>query len=72
MRAIFVVPLENGSPALPELTDWVNGQARDGSGFSCLGDVPRAGTALVLVDSSEAVIDDMANDSRYLFVEDAP
>ncbi|MFA6305705.1 MAG: hypothetical protein WC651_03175 [Candidatus Gracilibacteria bacterium] len=75
--AIFVVPWAPGGPQLPPMesgdgyqlhyTD-AGGVLR--GGYSCIGHVPQATTCLVRVYASSDVLDMMAADPAYLFVED--
>ncbi|GEM_PF-3009546 len=50
------------------LHETVEGQVRDGSGYSCIGYAPHTGKAIVLVDSSETQIEAMK--VQYLHIED--
>ena len=76
MKALFVVPFRigtltiSGTALLPDLTEIIDGKVRDGCGWSCLGNVPQAKSAIVLVDSSAATIAKMKIDPGYLFLED--
>jgi len=68
-KAIFVVPFTEGGPDL-DIAQLVGNPPVDGYGWSCVDQVPQAPTCLVLVSSSDAVLDALAEDDRYLFVED--
>ena len=79
-RAIFCVPLDANGPVLPpmvaesglQLGEYdAPGHVRDGCGFSVIGHVPYSPTCLVLVDSSQAVLDEMAGEvETYAWIED--
>ena len=73
MRAIFAVPVVNSTPKpppfQPDETHAYGLGTEQGYGWSCLGPVPEAPTCLVRVTSSEATIDAMILDDRYLFIE---
>lgn len=71
--AIFVVPLIEGIG--PDLTmaqlGKVDGAVMpDGTGWSVCGNIPEAATCLVRITATADVLDALATDGRYLFVED--
>ncbi|HMR01765.1 MAG TPA: hypothetical protein PKA43_00175 [Candidatus Competibacter phosphatis] len=68
-KAIFVCPFTEGGPDL-DIAQLVGNPPTDGYGWSCIGQIPQAPTCLVLVSSSEEVLDALAADEAYLFVED--
>lgn len=73
--AIFVVAVENTNPVAPPQEDQGDGSIYlnhgEGHGYSCVGEVPQTGTALVRIYSDQATIEAMATDAaeRYLFIE---
>lgn len=71
MRAIFCVSIEvgNGPVIDVELIQYLENGELIG-GFSCIGHVPQAKTCLVQIESSEEMIDKLAEMDDYLFVED--
>ncbi len=69
-KAIFVAPfIESQGPDL-DIDQLVGNPPTDGYGWSCIGHVPQAPTCLVLVSSSEDMLDALADDEAYLFIED--
>lgn len=69
-KAIFVVPFTEGAGPDLDIDQLVGNPPVDGYGWSCIGQIPQAPTCLVLVSSSEEVLDALAEDEAYLFVED--
>ena len=76
-KSIFAVPVENSNFILPPMSDTDggtqlhyddNGVLR--GGYSAIGQVAQAPSALVLIHSSEATIDTMKADDTYLWMED--
>lgn len=65
--AIFVVPISDNGPVLDMATIQ---DGTEGYGFSVIGHIPQAGTSLVRIWASDAVLDAMAADDNYLFIED--
>lgn len=63
--AIFIVPVVNSNPVVPE--EIYTGE--EGSGYSCIGNVPNAPTCIVRMWTDQAVIDWMAAGDDYLLVE---
>lgn len=61
-KAIFVVPFTEGTGPDLDIDQLVGNPPVDGYGWSCISHVPQAPTCLVL--------DALAADERYLFVED--
>lgn len=78
MRATFVVPMQNANALLPPMDagpnetqlHYLDGQGVLRGGFSCVGQVPTTSSAIVLIDSSQATIDQMTLD--YVLVEVLP
>lgn len=69
MKAIFVVPIANSNADL-DITQLVGIPPIDGYGFSLIGQVPQVGTCLCLISSSEATLNALDADPKYLFVKD--
>lgn len=71
--AIFCVPIENNNPVLPPMSDPGDGSIYlahgEGHGYSCVGLVPNTTTCLVRVYTDQAVIEAMALDNTYIFIE---
>jgi hypothetical protein len=67
--AIIVAPVVNANPdlSLEQLQYDDNGVWT--GGWSCLGQVPTEGTCMVRVWCSDAQLDTLAADARYLVVE---
>lgn len=80
MKAIFLIPLENGSPTWPQMdgdsgprvayVDPITGQ-RKGS-CSCIGQVPNTSTCLGLIETSDAQMLLIRADPRWEWVEEVP
>lgn len=74
-KAIFTVPFppETNLPPMGAndgyCLHYLDGAVLRG-GYSIVGHVPEAPTCLVQVEASDAVLDQMALDPTYLFVED--
>lgn len=68
--AIFIVPIVNGSPDLAMEQLYYDNAGKLAGGYSCIGQVPNATTCLVRVYASDDQLDTLAEDDRYLFVED--
>ena len=67
--AIFICPMSDGGPTL-DMEQLLTETPVDGYGYSVIGQVPQAGTCLVRVWSTDAVLDALAADGNYEFVED--
>lgn len=71
MKAIFCVPIENRNFILPEeFGEGYMDILPVGHGFSAVGEIPKATTGLVLIESSEEIIETMKQDERFLWIED--
>lgn len=67
--AIFIVPVVNANPDLtPDQLLHDDGGILRG-GYSCVGQVPAEPTCMVRVWCSDAQLDALAADDRYLLVE---
>ena len=69
-KAIFVVPFVEGAGPDLDSRQLMGSPPVEGYGWSCIGHVPQAKTILVLIVSTDEVLDALAADSKYLFVED--
>lgn len=74
-KAIFVCDLypETSPPPMDSADGYCLHYTEAGvlhGGYSVIGNIPYATTSLVWVEASEDVLDQMAADPRYLFVED--
>ena len=68
-KAIFVVPFVDNNPAI-DISLVLGISPPDGYGYSCIGHVPQAPTCLVLIVSSDEVLDTLSENPDYLFIED--
>jgi hypothetical protein len=70
--AMFVVPLGAGGPeiTMEQLGQVAGATMPDGTGWSVCGHIPNAPTCLVRITATEDVLDDLASQDGYLFVED--
>ena len=75
-KAIYLVPIEASNPVLPPFQSddgyqlWYDDAGTLRGGYSLVGHVPQAPSCLVLVEASDAVLDLMAADARFVFMED--
>ncbi len=78
MKALFICDFQNGYPVLPPMgadalggpqLHFVEGGVLKG-GYSMVGLVPQAETAIVQVEASAATVAAMGADPRYLFLEE--
>lgn len=67
--AIFIAPITDSGPQF-DMEQLLTETPVDGYGYSVIGQVPQAGTCLVRVWSSDAVLDALAADGNCEFVED--
>lgn len=83
MKALFLCDFQHGYPVLPPMEADTPGAVQlhftEGGilkgGYSMVGLVPQATSAIVQIEASDAAIVMMAADPRYLFLEevvDAP
>jgi hypothetical protein len=70
--AIFIVPFVEGVGAQLSMGQIAPNGPQEGDGWSLIGQVPQAPTCMVRIWASEAVLDELAENPDYLFVEDVP
>lgn len=76
MRAIFLVPAPHETSLPPMQADdgyclqYIDEQGILRGGYSCIGQVPYTETQIMWIEASDAVLDLMANDSKYCFLMD--
>lgn len=69
MRALFAVPTPHTESLDLEALQWTeNGELH--GGHWVVGNTPQLATMLVIVDTTPAMIEQMAADPQYLFLED--
>ena len=70
MRALFCVPFphEQSLPAM-DLLQYQDADGNLAGGWWTVGHSPIAPTVLVIVDTTDAMIDEMATNPDYLFLE---
>jgi hypothetical protein len=69
-KAIFAVPFIDNNPQIDMGIVQGIPPVPNGYGYSCIGQVPQAPTGLVLIETSEDILDMLADHPDYLFVED--
>ncbi len=68
--AIFIVPFVDGQGA--QLSMEQLQPVQEGDGWSLIGQVPQAPTCVVRVWANDTILDALAANPDYLFVEDVP
>lgn len=73
MKANFIVPTphETNLPALDQI-QYTGDSGELKGGWWCVSEAPQDHTVIVCVDTTEAMLDTMAADPKYLFLEDVP
>ena len=70
-KAIFIVPLIEGVG--PDLNlELIRAGGVEGYGYGCIGNTGDQQTALCDITSSQEVLDSLAADDKYVFLEDIP
>lgn len=72
MRALFIVPFphEQSLPPMRDIQYEENGELH--GGWWVVGHVPQTNTVMVVIDTTDAMIESMNANPEYLFVEDIP